>query len=35
VLRRLFAVFMLAVAASLAWRAVRMKPAYPRADDSA
>ncbi len=35
VLRRLFAVFMLAVAASVAWRAVRMKPAYPRADDSA
>jgi len=34
VLRRLFAVFMLVVAASLAWRAVRMKPAYPRADDS-
>ena len=35
VLRRLFAVFMLVVAASLAWRAMRMKPAYPRADDSA
>jgi len=35
VLRRLFAVFMLAVAATLAWRAVRMKPAYPRADESA
>jgi uncharacterized membrane protein YfcA len=35
VLRRLFAVLMLVVAASLAWRAVRMKPAYPRADDSA
>jgi uncharacterized membrane protein YfcA len=34
VLRRLFAVFMLAVAATLAWRAVRMKPAYPSADDS-
>jgi uncharacterized membrane protein YfcA len=28
VLRRLFAVFMLLVAASLAWRALREKPAY-------
>ncbi len=35
VLRRLFAVFMLVVAASLAWRAFRPKPAYPSGRDSA
>ena len=34
VLRRLFAVFMLVVAASLAWRALRPKPAYSSSDDS-
>jgi hypothetical protein len=35
VLRRLFAVFMLIVAASLAWRALRAKPAYSSKDDTA
>jgi uncharacterized membrane protein YfcA len=35
VLRRLFAVFMLVVAASLAWRALRTKPAYSSADEPA
>jgi uncharacterized membrane protein YfcA len=35
VLRRLFAVFMLVVAASLAWRALRTKPAYSSGGDSA
>jgi uncharacterized membrane protein YfcA len=34
VLRRLFAVFMLLVAASLAWRAWRTKPAYSSFDES-
>jgi uncharacterized membrane protein YfcA len=34
VLRRLFAVFMLLVAASLAWRALQMKPAYSSSDES-
>ena len=34
VLRRLFAVFMLIVAATLAWRALREKPAYSSRDDS-
>ena len=34
VLRRLFAVFMFVVAASLAWRAFRAQPAYPSDDDS-
>jgi uncharacterized membrane protein YfcA len=29
-LRRLFAIFTLLVAASIVWRAVRAKPAYPR-----
>jgi uncharacterized protein len=33
ILRRLFAVFMLFVAANLAWRAFRPKPAYPSDDD--
>ena len=32
ILRRLFAVFMLFVAANLAWRAFRPKPAYPSED---
>jgi len=35
VLRRLFAVFMLVVAASLAARALRTKPAYPSRRDAA
>jgi uncharacterized membrane protein YfcA len=35
VLRRLFAVFMLIVAASLAWRALRAKPAYSSKRDTA
>jgi uncharacterized membrane protein YfcA len=35
ILRRLFAVFMLFVAANLAWRAFRPKPAYPSDDDPA
>jgi uncharacterized membrane protein YfcA len=35
VLRRLFAVFMLVVAASLAWRALRPKPAYSSKGDPA
>jgi uncharacterized protein len=35
VLRRLFAVFMLFVAASLAWRALRQEPAYSSRDDPA
>jgi uncharacterized membrane protein YfcA len=35
VLRRLFAVFMLIVAATLAWRALHTKPAYSSRDDSA
>jgi hypothetical protein len=35
VLRRLFAVFMLIVAASLAWRALRAKPAYSSKGDTA
>jgi uncharacterized membrane protein YfcA len=35
VLRRLFAVFMLVVAVSLAWRALHTKPAYPTGRDSA
>ena len=35
VLRRLFAAFMLVVAASLAWRALRTKQAYSSADESA
>jgi uncharacterized protein len=35
ILRRLFAVFMLFVAANLAWRAFRPKPAYPSEDDPA
>jgi uncharacterized protein len=35
VLRRLFAVFTLLVAANLAWRAFRMKPAYPSEGDAA
>ena len=34
-LRRLFAVFTLLVAANLAWRALRPKPAYPSRSDSA
>jgi uncharacterized membrane protein YfcA len=34
-LRRLFAVFTLVVAASLAWRALRAKPAYPFRRDQA
>jgi uncharacterized protein len=34
-LRRLFAVFTLLVAANLAWRALRPKPAYPSRGDSA
>jgi uncharacterized protein len=33
ILRRLFAVFMLFVAANLAWRAFRPKPAYSADDD--
>jgi uncharacterized protein len=35
VLRRLFAVFMLIVAASLAWRALHTKPAYSSKGESA
>jgi uncharacterized protein len=35
VLRRLFAVFTLFVAANLAWRAFRTKPAYPSEGDAA
>jgi uncharacterized protein len=35
VLRRLFAAFMLVVAASLAWRALHTKPAYSSGRDSA
>jgi len=35
VLRRLFAAFMLVVAASLAWRAFRTKPSYSSRGDSA
>jgi len=35
ILRRLFAVFMLFVAANLAWRAFRPKPAYPSERDAA
>jgi uncharacterized protein len=35
VLRRLFAVFMLVIAATLAWRAVRAKPAYSSRRDAA
>jgi uncharacterized membrane protein YfcA len=35
VLRRLFAVFTLLVAANLAWRAFRMKQAYPSEGDAA
>ena len=35
VLRRLFAVFTLLVAANLAWRAFRTKPAYPSEGDAA
>jgi uncharacterized protein len=34
VLRRLFAIFMLIVAASLAWRALRPKPAYSSKGDT-
>jgi uncharacterized protein len=34
-LRRLFAVFTLVIAASLAWRALRAKPAYPFRRDQA
>jgi uncharacterized protein len=34
-LRRLFAVFMLLVAANVAWRALRPKPAYPSERDRA
>jgi uncharacterized protein len=35
VLRRLFAVFMLVIAATLAWRALRAKPAYSSRRDAA